>query len=189
MFVRITRALIVSSLLMLFACMALATDPAATAAESEAYCKTTATKEATSPNVIIAKVEAGCKLLEKEGLAALPKFCGKDSEFIFNGTYIWIHTLADVTMIQHPIKYKMNGNKYQNLRDKKGKKFFQVMNEVVVAEGSGWVDYYWPKPGTSEIIHKVSYVRGCKLPDGTEIVLGCGLYNADKKAMASMTIH
>lgn len=159
------------------------------ATESEAYCATTAQTRPTPPSVIVDKVNQACELLKKEGKAAFPKFKGKGSPFIFEGTYIWIHRLEDVVMLMHPIKYKMEGNDYVGLKDVKGKRFFAAMNDLVKKEGAGWVSYLWPKPGSEEIIEKVSYVKLCKSADGENLVLGCGIYNASKEDLAKLTIY
>ena len=42
------------------------------------------------------KVDKACDLLTKEGKRAFPKFKGQNSEFIFCGTYIWVHDLQGV---------------------------------------------------------------------------------------------
>lgn len=159
------------------------------AAESETYIRTTAKENPTSPATIITKVEEACALLEKEGPAIFPKFKGKDSPFIFEGTYIWIHRLQDAKMLMHPIKYKMEGNDFIDLRDEKGKPFFAVMNTIANEIGHGWVDYYWPIPGTKNLTRKVSYVKRCTMANGTEVVIGCGIYNGDQEAMAELDIR
>lgn len=159
------------------------------AKESEAYCKSTVMERPTPPNLIIEKVNAACELLQREGSSAFSKFKGEGSEFLFEGTYIWIHTLDDATMLMHPIKYKMEGKKYIGLKDKNGKRFFVTMNRLVKDADSGWVDYVWPKPGTNEFVRKVSYVKGCKSADGTELVLGCGIYNSREEDLAKLKVH
>ncbi len=173
----------------LLAGVALAMSPAELAAESEAYVKSTAKSTPTSPDVIIAKVQEACKLLQAEGRAAFPKFKGKGSKFLFDGTYIWIHSLKKGTMLMHPIKYKLEGRKLLGLKDKKGKRFFVTMNKLAKDKGSGWVEYYWPKPGTKEVVRKISYIQRCKMAGGEEVVIGCGIYNADKAAMSKLEIH
>ena len=164
-------------------------DIAALAAESEAYCASTAKTEPTAPATVTEKVDKACALLEKEGQAAFPKFQGKDSEFIFDGTYMWIHTLTDAKMLLHPIKYKMVGNLYTGLKDRNGKRFFVVMNQICTDEKCGWVEYLWPKPGSSDVIRKISYVKTCTMPDGTAVVVGCGLYNYSEDDLTKLTIH
>lgn len=150
-------------------------DPQAQLAkESEAKAKETA---ATKPTVkmIVEKVDAAAKMLEAEGLEGFKKLQGKDSEFIFAGTYIWVHDMKGV-MRMHPIKFKLNGKNIQGLKDKSGKMFFGEMNKVAREKGAGWVSYMWPKPGQKEASQKVSYVKMCKVGDD-ELVLGCGVYD------------
>lgn len=167
-----------------FALPVAAQDAAELAKQSEEKAASTAGDPPT-PKQIIDKVKAGCELLKGEGLAGLAKFQGSDSDFIFNGTYIWIHDM-DGNMVMHPIKYKMNGKPLIGLKDARGKLFFSEMNQVVKANDDGWVDYMWPKPGEKKPSKKVSYVLLCPV-EGKELVLGCGVYGLSeddiKKAM------
>jgi signal transduction histidine kinase len=163
---------------------------AALAAESEAYCATTVNKERTTPpSDVIAKVNEACALLEKEGTAAFPKFQGKNSPFIYQGTYIWVHTLGECRMLMHPIKYKLNGNVIVGVKDTKGKRLFAEMNALVREKGEGWVEYYWPKPGADEAVRKISFVKKCKMPDGVEVVVGSGLYNGSDEDIAKLELN
>ena len=159
------------------------------AAESEAYVKSTVRKEPSRPETIVARVEEACALLAKEGQAAFPRFKGQGSPFLFEGTYIWVHTLKETRMLMHPIKYRMEGNELANLKDEKGKPFFQVMNGLAREEGQGWVEYFWPVPGSKEIARKVSFVKRCTMADGVEVVIGAGIYNGDPEAIARLDIH
>jgi cytochrome c len=159
------------------------------AAESEAYCESTAKETPTRPAEIVAKVAEAAALLEAEGEAAFPKFQGEGSPFIFDGTYMWIHKLSDATMLMHPIKPKMVGKQWVGLKDKEGKRFFATMNQLCTEKGSAWVDYLWPKPGTSDYVRKISYVQKCTMADGTEVVIGCGLYNYDEADLAALNIQ
>jgi len=168
---------------------ALAGDPAALAAASAEYCNSTASDAMTKPDVVTTKVEQACALLEAEGTAAFAKFQGQGSEFLFEGTYIWVHSLTEGTMLMHPMKYKLNGKSVLGLKDKKGKRLFATMNKVVKESGSGWVEYYWPKPGSKDVAHKVSYVRGCSTADGQDVVVGCGLYRFDDATLAGLQIN
>ncbi len=144
------------------------------AKESEAACAASA-KTKPTVDMIVAKVNKACELLAKDGKAAFPKFKGKDSEFIFAGTYIWIHDMNGV-MLMHPIKFKLDGKNVTGLKDTAGKFLFVEMNKVAKEKGAGWVDYMWPKPGEKDPSRKVSYVKLVKTPDG-EMVAGCGVYD------------
>jgi hypothetical protein len=126
-------------------------------------------------DLIEKKVTEACTLLGQQGEAAFPAFQGGDSNFIFAGTYIWIHDQNGV-MRMHPIKYKLNGKNLINLTDSNGKLFFAVMNEVCDEKGSGWVDYMWPKPGEKKPSPKISFVKQVKHGDDI-FVVGCGTYD------------
>ncbi len=160
-----------------------ATDLEALSAEGEAAAAASASVKAT-PQMIMEKVDKACEILSKEGRAAFMKFKGKDSEFIFAGTYIWIHDMKGV-MQMHPIKHKMEGNELIGLKDIAGKRFFVEMNNVAKEKGSGWVDYMWPKPGEKKPSHKVSYIKKCVV-DGEDLVLGCGVYDMSESEMKTI---
>ncbi|MCP4339863.1 MAG: hypothetical protein GY799_13475 [Desulfobulbaceae bacterium] len=163
--------------------------PEQLAADSEAYTKSTAKASPTLPDTIVSKVEEACTLLSAEGEAAYPKFKGNGSPFLYEGTYIWIHALQDGTMFMHPIKYKMEGKNLIGLKDKNGKRFFVIMNNLATEKGQGWVEYLWPIPGTKKATRKVSFVKKCTYPDGTEVVIGSGIYNGDADAIAKLEIQ
>jgi hypothetical protein len=185
--------LFVSVVMTAFSLQVFAADDAAAAAlakESEDYCASTINKDHTTPPaVVIAKVNEACALLEKEGTAAFPKFSGKGCAFLYEGTYIWVHRLENSEMLVHPIKYKMVGNQMVGLKDANGKRFFVAMNNLVKEKGEGWVEYYWPKPGSQDSTRKISFVKKSKLADGTEVVVGSGLVNFSDADMAKLELH
>lgn len=168
-----------------------AEDPAAALAlESEQFCASTLNKDhPMQPETVVAKVNEACALLEKEGASAFPKFSGKGSPFLYEGTYVWIHSLEHSKMLMHPIKYKMVGRNLVSVKDIKGKRLFAVMNDLVREKGEGWVEYYWPKPGSDDAVHKVSFVKRCRLPDGTDVVVGSGLVNYRDADVAKLELH
>jgi len=157
-----------------FGSVAAEMSPAELAKTSEAKAVATSSETLTT-ELIMKKVDEAVILLGKKGEAAFPEFQGKDSDFIFAGTYIWIHDQNGV-MRMHPIKYKLNGRNLINMSDSTGKLFFAVMNEVAEEEGSGWVDYMWPKPGDKKPSPKISYVKQVKFGEDT-FVAGCGTYD------------
>lgn len=159
------------------------------AAESEAHVKATVRPEPTDPAVLVAKVEEACALLATEGPAAFPRFKGANSPFLFAGSYLWVHTLAESRMLMHPIKHRMEGQEFAHLKDERGKPFFEVMNEMVRRQGQGWVAYYWPVPGSKTVARKVSFVKRCTMADGVEVVIGAGLHNGDPAAIGRLEIH
>lgn len=92
--------------------------------------------------------------------------------------YFWINDLNDL-MVMHPIKPELDGKKLDQLKDKNGKFLFTEFNKVVKAQGEGFVDYLWPKPGAEEGVPKISFVKGFT-PWGW--VIGSGIYTDDVDA-------
>ncbi|MET0208785.1 MAG: cache domain-containing protein, partial [Burkholderiaceae bacterium] len=94
--------------------------------------------------------------------------------------YIWINDMTP-KMVMHPIKPELNGKDLNQNKDPNGKHLFVEFVTMVKAQGSGFVDYLWPKPGASQPEPKRSYVAGFA-PWGW--VLGSGVYIDDVAAIA-----
>jgi signal transduction histidine kinase len=108
---------------LLLACAALATaadvDLDVIAKETETACAASAADKAT-PELLMAKTREAAALLEQEGDAAFAKFRGKDSTFVFCGTYVSVYDANGVVLFQ-PIKYKLVGKLLVGLCDVGGK--------------------------------------------------------------------
>ncbi|WP_377809848.1 bacteriohemerythrin [Azospirillum sp. A29] len=89
--------------------------------------------------------------------------------------YFFITDLA-LRMIMHPIKPELDGTDVSRNADPNGKLLFQEFVRVVKAEGAGFVDYLWPKPGSAQPVAKLSYVKGFA-PWGW--LIGSGIYIDD----------
>jgi methyl-accepting chemotaxis protein len=98
----------------------------------------------------------------------------------YNGSdYFWIHDLND-TMIMHPIKPELNGTNLAQNKDSNGKLLFVEMNKIIRADGAGFVEYVWPKPGFKDAVPKISYVKGT---DVWHWVIGSGIYLNDVETL------
>jgi|MTBAKSStandDraft_2_1061841.scaffolds.fasta_scaffold00007_415 methyl-accepting chemotaxis protein len=89
-----------------------------------------------------------------------------------DGNYFWINDLAP-RMVMHPLKPEMNGQDLSSYADPKGKKLFVEMAAKARAEGGGFVEYQWAKPGKTGDHPKLSYVR---LFEPWGWVVGMGVY-------------
>ncbi|WP_448188725.1 bacteriohemerythrin [Azospirillum sp. sgz301742] len=92
--------------------------------------------------------------------------------------YFFISDLS-ARMIMHPIKPELDGKDQSQNADPNGKKLFVAFAETVRRDGEGFVDYWWPKPGSSAPVPKLTYVRGFQ-PWGW--VIGSGIYIDDVEA-------
>ncbi|WP_342618012.1 methyl-accepting chemotaxis protein [Rhodoferax sp. GW822-FHT02A01] len=86
--------------------------------------------------------------------------------------YFWINDM-DAHMVMHPIKPEMDGKDVSDTQDPTGKHLFVEFAQTVKTNGSGFVWYLWPKPGSDTPVQKVSFVKGFA-PWGW--VLGSGVY-------------
>ncbi|EKD27093.1 MAG: hypothetical protein ACD_79C00882G0001 [uncultured bacterium] len=83
-------------------------------------------------------------------------------------------------MIMHPIKPTLDGKPLLNMKDENGVYLFVEFNNICESNGSGWVQYSWPKPGATASSPKVSYVKLVKFAD-KQWVVGCGMYDVTAK--------
>ena len=89
--------------------------------------------------------------------------------------YFWINDMTPV-MVMHPTNPKLEGQDLSTLKDPDGKFLFNDMVTLTRKQGSGQVDYRWPKPGAEEPVPKISYVELFQ-PWGW--ILGSGIYVDD----------
>ncbi len=111
----------------------------------------------------------------------------KDIRYAGDG-YFWINDM-NLTMVMHPTNPALDGTDLSGITDPNGLHLFVEMVDVVQAEGQGFVDYMWPKPGFEQPVEKYSYVAGFE-PWGW--IVGTGVYVDDLAALfwrnASMII-
>ncbi len=92
--------------------------------------------------------------------------------------YFWVNDMHP-TMVMHPTRPELDGKDLSDNRDPDGKRLFVEMVQAVRAQGAGFVEYRWPKPGSDRPVPKVSYVQGFA-PWGW--VIGSGVYVDDVDA-------
>ena len=106
-----------------------------------------------------------------------------------NVGYFWINDNSDPIprMIMHPTVPSLNGkildNKKYNCALGKGQNLFQAFVEVTKNNGTGYVDYLWPKPtkdGLTEEQSKLSYVMLFK---EWGWIIGTGVYTDEITSM------
>jgi methyl-accepting chemotaxis protein len=99
--------------------------------------------------------------------------------------YFWIND-TEPRMIMHPFKPELDGKDLSGSKDPNGKRLFVEFAEVCKRNGAGFVDYYWPKPGATKPVPKVSYVK--LLPQWGWII-GSGIYVDDVETEVSRIFY
>ncbi|NEW89817.1 HAMP domain-containing protein, partial [Rhodopseudomonas sp. WA056] len=97
----------------------------------------------------------------------------------YGGNEYFFITDMQSRMLMHPIAKQLIGQDQSGAKDSNGKMLFAEMVDTVRRNGSGFVDYVWPKPGTDQPYPKLTYVAGFG-PWGW--IIGTGVYIDDLEA-------
>jgi signal transduction histidine kinase len=97
----------------------------------------------------------------------------KNGPFVKGDLYVFAVDMTKLTLLSHPMNPALVGKDQSGMKDVKGKMFFIEFVNLAKGAGSGWVDYYWPKPGDKTPVLKSTYVE--KAP-GADVFFGCGIY-------------
>jgi methyl-accepting chemotaxis protein len=95
-----------------------------------------------------------------------------------NNDYFFVFDMTP-RVLMHPISAALVGQDVSGTKDTNGKPLFIEMVNVVRRDGHGFVDYFWPKPGSDQPQPKLSYAAGFA-PWGW--VVGTGVYTDDLAA-------
>ena len=122
---------------------------------------------------IEALVNKAAALVDANGKPALSQFREHGSEWWSGEVYVFAYA-PDGTVLLNPAFPAREGRAYHGDKDKKGKAFHDELMKTAQTKGSGWVDYWLPKPGQTEPSHKWSYVKAVKA-EGVALV-GAGFF-------------
>lgn len=124
---------------------------------------------------IKALVDKAAALIERKGKDAFPEFKKKDSEWYKGETYVFVDDMNGTALVNPPAP-EIEGRNLIDMKDAKGKAFVREFIETAKTKGSGWVDYWWPKPGEDKPSKKASYIKKVKMPNGEMVIVGAGIY-------------
>jgi signal transduction histidine kinase len=120
-------------------------------------------------------VDKAAALVETKGKeAAFAEFRQRGSEWFDGNTYLFAYDM-DLNVLLNPAFPNREGKNMHGDHDANGKLTHDEFRKVVKANGSGWVDYVFPKPGTDKPVPKWAYVKGTTF-DGTPGIIGAGFY-------------
>ena len=122
-----------------------------------------------------ALVDKAAALVESRGKDAFPEFRKKGSAWFNGDRYIFIDDF-DGNVLVNPPDPKIEGKNLLAMKDANGKLIIQAFIDALKTQDSGWVDYMWPKPGSDKPAKKISYIRKAKMPGGTLVFVGAGIY-------------
>ena len=122
-----------------------------------------------------ALVEKGVAMVKEKGVDATLKAIGDPKgPFVKGDLYLFAGPLDKVTLSAHPLAAaKLVGPDLTNTKDSKGNQFFIKFKDIAAKPGTGWVEYWWPKPGAKEESLKKTYIM--RVP-GQNLYIGAGYY-------------
>ncbi|MDX5346886.1 MAG: cache domain-containing protein [Hymenobacteraceae bacterium] len=115
--------------------------------------------------------------IEKKQENAFKLFYDPAGPYRVKDAYIFVLD-QDGTELVNPAFRNLEGRKLMDLKDTQGKYLVQEMFRKVEKDGSGWVEYMWPKPGENVSTQKSAYVSKAKMGDKW-VLVGSGVYLAD----------
>jgi signal transduction histidine kinase len=122
-----------------------------------------------------ALVEKGAALVKAKGVdAALKVIADPKSELVKGDLYLFAGPIDKVTLSAHPFAAdKLVGKDLATMKDPKGNLFFIKFKETAEKQGSGWVEYWWPKPNEKEASLKKTFIM--RVP-GENLYIAAGYY-------------
>ena len=124
---------------------------------------------------IKALVTKAAALIERKGKDAFPEFKKKGSTWYTGKTYVFVDDMNGIALVNPPTP-EIEGKNFIDMKDAKGKAFVREFIETAKTKGSGWVEYWWPKPGEDKPSRKMSYIKKAKMPNGEMVIVGAGIY-------------
>lgn len=124
---------------------------------------------------IKALVDKAAALIERQGKDAFPELKKKDSKWYKGDTYVFVDDMNGTVLVNPPTP-EIEKKNLIDMKDAKGKAYVREFIETAKTKGSGWVDYWWPKPGEDKPSKKISYIKKAKIPNGDLVIVGAGIY-------------
>jgi signal transduction histidine kinase len=115
--------------------------------------------------------------IAKDPRAAFAKLRDPKDRFVAKDAYVFVLDPRGVDLVD-PAMPRLEGKSLLDTKDTRGKQPIREMLDVARMQGSGWVEYMWPKPGESVSTMKSAFVK--RVDAGPEwFLVGCGVYLAD----------
>lgn len=115
------------------------------------------TKEELTPMRVMEKVYKAAELIKSEGEKDLETVCNPSSEFNRGDDYIVVIDLEKSLVLSNPCFPEYTGSDIREQLDWNKEKFGTRLCETAL-QGGGWMEFVWPKPGTTEGVRKISYI-------------------------------
>jgi cytochrome c len=133
---------------------------------------------------VVAKLREAASALSKTG--DLTQFNQKQGPWVWKDTYIFVHDCDEKVNAAHPFRPEQIGQPLTSIKGTDGKSVYadpEAYCEAARKPSGVWIEYLWPKPGSTEGARKVTYSLSVK---GTPYVVCAGIYD-DKATIAELS--
>lgn len=131
------------------------------------------TKKNVTPQMVVENVHKAAELLKTQGETGLKIVSDPTSEFNTGDDYIFIIDVEKSLVVSNPRFPERTGGNIREHLDW-NKEHYGVRLCEVAMQGGGWIEFVWPKPGTTEGVRKISYIY--PIP-GLRYTVCAGIYN------------
>lgn len=115
------------------------------------------TKENVTPRQVVENVRKAAELLKEKGESGLKIVSDPASEFNTGDDYIFIIDVEKSLVVSNPRFPERTGGNIREHLDW-NKDHYGIRLCEVAMQGGGWIEFVWPKPGTTEGVRKISYI-------------------------------
>ena len=133
-------------------------------------------EERASRDECIAMCIAAAKMIEADTAAGIKEIANPKGKFVWKDSYVFLMN-KEGRMLAHPFSPQLlkkasllNEVDYNYI---KPKKIFAEFVDVAFKNGSGWVDYKWPKPNKKVPSEKFTFIYRV---GWTDMFVGAGTY-------------
>jgi signal transduction histidine kinase len=120
-----------------------------------------------------ALADKALEMFKSRGIEATLKALNSQNVLTDKEIYVFALTI-DNTVVAHPYKPSLVGANLNDETDANGKYYAREFTSVVMTKGSGWVQYWWRRPGEKKPRLKRTYV--VRVP-GRDLYIGIGYYS------------
>lgn len=115
------------------------------------------TKKTVTPQEVVENVHKAAELLKTKGKEGLEMLRDPQYELNTGDAYIFIIDVEESLVVSNPRFPERNGGNIREHLDWAGKHYGIELCDVAM-RGGGWIEFVWPKPGTTEGVRKISYI-------------------------------
>ena len=115
------------------------------------------TKKTVTPQGVVENVHKAAELLKTKGKEGLEILRDPQYELNTGDAYIFIIDVEESLVVSNPRFPERNGGNIREHLDWAGKHYGIELCDVAM-QGGGWIEFVWPKPGSTEGVRKISYI-------------------------------